>query len=313
MTGDPIIWKKQNLRELPKFRDSTGYLYLEHSTLEQDGRGIHAFHPEGMVTIPTASLSVLLLGPGTSVSHSVMKALAETGCSVMWVGEQGVRMYASGMGESRHSRRLMRQARLWAHPKSRERIIRQMYTMRFPEGLPEGLTLQQIRGREGARVRDAYARYSTAHGVKWDQRKYNRGNWDDASAINKAISSGTACLYGLSHAAILSCGYSPALGFVHTGKQLSFVYDLADLYKMEVVLPTAFREAARGPEDIDRRVRLGMRDHMTNLRLLERMANDLLTLLDDPHEGDPEDDAVGDLWDPDGDVQGGVNYGRDDA
>ncbi|PTA68495.1 type I-E CRISPR-associated endonuclease Cas1e [Deinococcus arcticus] len=307
-----VVWKKQNLRELPKFRDGTSYLYLEHSTLEQDGRSIRAFHPEGMVTIPCASLGVLLLGPGTSMSHSAMKALSDTGCSVLWVGEQGVRLYASGVGESRKSDRLMRQARLWASPRSRERIVRQMYTMRFPEGLPENLTLQQIRGREGARVRDLYARYSKAHGVKWEERKYNRGNWDAASPINKAISSGTACLYGLAHAAILSCGYSPALGFVHTGKQLSFVYDVADLYKMEVVMPVAFQEAARGGEEIDRRVRLALRDHMKQLRLLERMANDLLTLLDDRHATDPEDDDVGELWDPEGNVQGGINHDRDD-
>lgn len=305
--SNAIIWKKQNLRELPRFKDGTGYLYLEHTVLEQDDRGIRAFHPEGTLHIPIASLGVLLLGPGSTVSHSAMKALSDTGCSVLWVGEQGVRFYASGVGESRHSRRLQQQARLWANPKSRERIIRQMYTMRFPEGLPEGLSLQQIRGREGARVRDAYARYSSAYNIQWQERKYNRANWDDASPINKAISCGTACLYGLSHAAILSCGYTPALGFVHTGKQLSFVYDIADLYKMEIVLPIAFREAAHGHDDLERRVRLGMRDHMTNLRLLERMANDLLTLLDDTPD-EPDDDQVGDLWDPTGDVEGGVNH-----
>ena len=311
--SDKIIWKRQDLRELPKFRDGTSYLYLEHTVLEQDGRSIQAFHSEGMLTIPCASLGVLLLGPGSTVSHSAMKALSDTGCSVLWVGEQGVRFYASGVGESRGSARLQRQARLWAHPKSRLRIIRQMYTMRFPEGLPDDLTLPQIRGREGARVRDAYARYSRAHGVKWEERKYDRGNWDAASAINKAISSGTASLYGLAHAAILSCGYSPGLGFIHTGKQLSFVYDVADLYKMEVVMPIAFSEAARGPDDIERRVRLGLRDHIKQLRLLERMANDLLTLLDDSSPDDPGDDDIGDLWDPQGDVKGGVNHADDDT
>lgn len=312
--GNAIVWKKQNLRELPKFRDGTGYLYLEHSRLEQDDRGLRAYHPEGMINIPAASLGVLLLGPGTSVSHSAVKALSDTGCSLLWVGEQGVRLYASGIGETRSSTRLQRQVALWAHPASRQRIVRQMYAMRFPEGLPPDLSLQQIRGREGARVRDAYARYSAAHGVKWDSRQYRQNDWDRATPINKAISTGTACLYGLAHAAILSCGYSPALGFIHTGKQLSFVYDVADLYKMEVVLPVAFQEAARGPEDLERRVRTALRDHMTNLRLLERMVSDLLTLLDDRGpEDDPEGNAPGDLWDPEGDVQGGVNHARDDA
>ncbi|WP_293911205.1 type I-E CRISPR-associated endonuclease Cas1e [Deinococcus sp.] len=302
-----IIWHKQNLRELPKFRDGTGYLYLEHTRLEQDDRGVRAYHSEGMVTLPVASLSVLLLGPGCSVSHEAIKAMSNTGCSVLWVGEGGVRLYASGQGESRSALRLQRQARLWANPESRLRVVRQMYQMRFPEPLPEGLSLQQIRGREGARVRDAYARYSQAHGVKWENRQYKQQDWSQATPINKALSAGNACLYGLSHAAILATGYSPGLGFVHTGKMLSFVYDVADLYKMEVVLPTAFREAAKPGDDLERRVRTGLRDHMTNLKLLERMAADLHRLLGGD-EGEAEGTAPGDLWDPEGDVQGGINH-----
>ncbi|GMA16859.1 type I-E CRISPR-associated endonuclease Cas1 [Deinococcus metallilatus] len=308
MTGGGIIWHKQNLRELPKFRDGTTYLYLEHTRLEQDGRGVRAYHPDGMVTLPVASLSVLLLGPGCSVSHEAVKALSNTGCSLLWVGEGGVRLYASGLGETRSAVRLHRQARLWANTQSRLRVVRQMYAMRFPEGLPEDLTLQQIRGREGARVRDAYARYSKAHGVKWDARQYKMQDWDRATPLNKAVSAGNTCLYGLAHAAILATGYSPALGFVHTGKMLSFVYDVADLYKVEVVLPVAFREAATPGDDLERRVRTGLRDHMTQLRLLERMAADLHHLLggDEP---DADDLAPGDLWDPEGDVRGGVNHG----
>lgn len=305
--GNGIVWHRQNLRELPKFRDGTSYLYLEHTRLEQDGRGVRAYHPEGMVTLPVASLGVLLLGPGCSVSHEAIKALSDTGCSVLWVGEGGVRLYASGLGESRSALRLQRQARLWANPETRLRVVRQMYAMRFPGGLPEGLTLQQIRGHEGARVRDAYARYSKAYGVKWEQRQYRQADWDRATPINKALSAGNACVYGLAHAAILATGYSPALGFVHTGKMLSFVYDVADLYKIEVVLPTAFREAATPGDDLERRVRTGLRDHMTNLRLLERMAADLHHLLGGD-DMDPDPTAPGDLWDPLGDVQGGVNH-----
>lgn len=305
--GNGIVWNRQNLRELPKFRDGTSYLYLEHTRLEQDGRGVRAYHPEGMLTLPVASLGVLLLGPGCSVSHEAVKALSDTGCSLLWVGEGGVRLYACGLGESRSALRLQRQARLWANPDTRLRVVRQMYAMRFPQGLPEGLSLQQIRGHEGARVRDAYARYSAAYGVKWESRQYRQQDWNRATPINKALSAGNACLYGLAHAAILATGYSPALGFVHTGKMLSFVYDVADLYKMEVVLPVAFREAATPSEDLERRVRTGLRDHMTNLRLLERMAADLHHLLGGD-ESNPEAIAPGDLWDPEGDVRGGINH-----
>lgn len=305
------IWKRQNLRELPRFRDGTSYLYLEHTVVEQEDRAIRAFHADGMVTIPCASLGVLLLGPGSSVSHSAITALSQTGCSVIWVGEQGVRFYASGVGESRRSDRLQRQALLWADPASRLRVVRQMYAMRFPEGLPDDLTLQQIRGREGARVRDLYARYARAHGVRWKERRYDRADWDRASPINRAISSGTACLYGLAHAAILSCGLSPALGFIHTGKMLSLVYDVADLYKMEVVMPVAFAETANGDDDLDRRVRHALRDRIRESRLLERMVNDLLHLFGAQEGG--QDDTVGELWDVAGTVDGGVNHAGDGA
>ena len=307
MNGQGVVWGRQNLRELPKFRDGTTYLHLEHTRLEQDGRGVRAYHPDGMITLPAASLSVLLLGPGCSVSHEAVKALSDTGCSLLWVGEGGVRLYASGIGETRSAARLQQQARLWADPGSRLRVVRQMYTMRFPQGLPDDLTLAQIRGHEGARVRDAYARYSAAYNVKWEQRQYKQNDWNRATPINKALSAGNACVYGLAHAAILATGYSPALGFVHTGKMLSFVYDVADLYKIEVVLPIAFREAATPGDDLERRVRTGLRDHMTGLRLLERMAADLHHLLGGD-QNDPEPTAPGDLWDPEGDVQGGINH-----
>lgn len=310
--SNAIVWHKQNLRELPKFRDGTSYLYVEYTRLEQEGRGVRAYHADGMVTLPVASLGVLLLGPGTSITHEAVKALSDTGCSVLWVGEGGVRLYASGLGETRGAARFHKQVRLWADPSSRLRVVRQMYTMRFPEGLPEGLTLQQIRGREGARVRDAYARYSAAHGVKWDARQYKQRDWDRATPVNKAVSAANACLYGLAHAAILSLGYSPALGFIHTGKMLSFVYDVADLYKVEVVLPIAFRAAAEGDLDLESRVRASMRDHMTKLRLLERMANDLHGLLGGD-DLDPNVMGAGDLWDPEGHVQGGINHDRDNA
>ena len=306
-----IIWKKQNLRQLPKFRDGGSYLYLEHSRIEQDDRGVRAYHSDGMMTLPIASLSVLLVGPGVSLTSEAVKAMSDTGCSIIWVGEQGARVYASGLGETRSSRRLEQQVRLWVDGPAHLKVVREMYAMRFPEGLPDDLSLQQIRGREGARVRDAYARYAGAHGITWERREYKRTDFDDATPVNKALSAGNACLYGLAHAAILSMGYSPALGFIHTGKMLSFVYDIADLYKVEVVFPIAFSEAAHGDREIDRRVRTSLRDHMTQLHLLERISADLQRLLG-AETPDTDDTLPGDLWDPLEFVEGGVNHDRHD-
>lgn len=310
-----IIWSKQNLRELPKFRDGLSYLYLEYARIEVQDRAITVMNPSGATDVPTAALGVLLLGPGTTVTHAAMKALADGGCSVLWVGEDGTRLYAGGTGESRSSRGLQQQVRLWADPDSHLQVVRQMYSLRFPEVLPSTLTLRQIRGREGARVRDLYAQASRDSGVPWAGRSYKRDEWSRADPVNRAISAGNACLYGLAHAAILSGGYSPALGFIHTGKQLSFVYDIADLYKIDLVVPLAFEAVAELPESIEASVRTKLRQAITQQRLLERMVSDLHDLMGGVEDGRFDDDASkpGELWDPGGDVEGGVNHDGDDS
>jgi CRISPR-associated protein Cas1 len=196
--------------------------------------------------------------------------------------------------------------------------VLRLYRLRFPEPLPPHLTLEQIRGLEGVRVRDTYARWSKETGIPWKGRKYDRGAWQAADAVNRALSAGAACLYGLAHAAIVSLGFSPALGFIHTGKLLSFVYDVADLYKAEYLVPAAFRSAAEGSGSVETRVRKKLREAMRQGRLLERMAEHLLGLFSDlglPEGGDRvEEDPTrpGTLWDPAGEVEGGVAYGGDD-
>ena len=316
LNSQRLIWSRQNLRELPKFRDGLSYLYLEYSRVEVQDRAITVLNPDGATDVPTAALGVLLLGPGTTVTHAAMKSLADGGCSVLWVGEDGTRFYAGGVGESRSSRGLQQQVRLWSDPDSHLQVVRKMYGLRFPEVLPDDLTLRQIRGREGARVRDIYARASRESYVPWEGRSYKREDWNKADPVNRAISAGNACLYGLAHAAILSGGYSPALGFVHTGKQLSFVYDIADLYKTELVVPLAFESVADLPENIEAQVRGKLRQAIKEQRLLERMVGDLQGLMGTVAEDSAfDDDAAkpGDLWDPEGSVQGGVNHDGDDS
>ena len=307
----------RNLRELPKFRDGLSYLYIERGRIESDAKAIAWYGEEGKVSVPAAALGVLMLGPGTSIIHEAVKALADNGCLINWVGEAGVRFYAGGAGETRSSANLMRQAAWWADPGKHLQVVRRMYTMRFDEPLSPDLSLEQIRGKEGVRVRTVYAQASREWGVPWRGRSYRRGSWGDADPVNRALSAGAACLYGVCHTAILSAGYSPALGFVHTGKQLSFVYDIADLYKTEVLVPVAFRLVAESDEGIESRVRHHLRDAMREAGLLERVVDDLHSLFsNDAEKGERFADdgaAPGELWDPEGSVAGGVSYGRDDA
>ena len=318
----------RDLHELPKFRDGLSYLYLERGRIEQAQKAVEFFNQEGRVMVPVASLAVLMLGPGTAITHEAIKTLADNGVVTLWVGEAGVRYYAHGSGETRKGYRLLRQADLVCAPAQRLEVVRRMYAYRFDEDLDPTLTLQQIRGKEGARVRKVYAEASKNFGVPWNGRFYSRNYWHITDPVNRALSAANACLNGLCHAAILSAGYAPGLGFIHTGKHLSFVYDIADLYKANLTVPLAFKLTAESTEKLETRVRQACRDLFQQERLLGSIIDDIDRLLDLPADldiGTDEPDGEGDydtdmalpsgLWSPDDELgantPGGVNYGGD--
>jgi CRISPR-associated protein Cas1 len=259
-----------------------------------------------------------MLGPGATITHAAVKALAETGCMIQWCGEKGVRVYGVGLGETRSSRNLLRQAFAWADASLRLKLVRRMYALRFEEEVDENLSLQQLRRREGIRVRAAYLEAARLTGIEWKGRNYDRANWKQADPVNHALSCANSCLYGLCHSAIVAAGYSPAIGFIHTGKALSFVYDIADLYKTATTIPAAFAAAQGDPKDLEGKVRRSMRDLFFEERLLERILPDLAGLFEGIGENvdasldsliDAEDALPTGLWDPvAGRVEGGVNY-----
>ena len=304
----------QDLHVLPKFSDGWSYLYVEHCRVDQEERAIAVHDQAGKVPVPCANLALLMLGPGVSITHAAISVLADHGCLVAWCGEEGVRFYAVGMGETRNAANFLHQARMWAHTGYRMEVVRRMYQLRFSEKFDPGLTLQQIRGMEGVRVRDAYAKAAQDTGVTWSGRSYRRDEWSTADPVNRALSTANSCLYGICHAAIVSAGFSPALGFIHTGKMLSFVYDVADLYKTEVTVLIAFRAAAEGKGPLERQVRITCRDQFVSTRLLERIIPDIQAALMVPKQGavgdaapfDQDAAAPGFLWDPsEGEVEGG--------
>lgn len=306
----------RDLHSLPKVRDSWTYLYVEHKRIDQEDKAIALHDAAGKVSVPCASLMTLLLGPGTSITHAAIKTLAECGCLVLWTGEGAVRFYAEGMGETRSAASTLHQARLVSDPALRLQVVRRLYEMRFPEPLDAGLSLQQIRGKEGIRVREAYSRASREYGVTWNGRSYKRDRWDTADPVNRALSAANSCLYGICHAAIVSAGYSPALGFIHTGKMLSFVYDIADLYKTELTVPIAFQAATDSAAGIETRVRRSCRDVFYAGNLAKRLIPDIEQALsvagpvpEIADELDAEVEPPGELWDPDeGTTKGGTNW-----
>lgn len=303
---------KSNLRALPKFRDGLSFVYLEHAVIERDSYSLAVFRENGRLNLPVSAIGCLLLGPGTRLTHAAMIVLAEVGCAVAWVGETGVRFYAGGTGKSRSSRNLEAQARAFADPTLHMNVVRRLYSRRFPEPLPEKLTLQQIRGREGVRVRDAYAAAANAYGVPWKGRAYKQTDWSSADPVNRALSAGNACLYGLCHAALLATGFSPGLGFIHVGKQLSFVYDISDLYKVEVVIPAAF-EAAGGHAKPEVAVRAMVRQKIADGKMLGRIVRDLAWIfeLQDVDNASEDGSGPGELWDINQTVKGGQSHAGD--
>lgn len=313
----------KDLHLLPKVRDSLSYLYIERGKIDRDAKAIAVHDERGKTAVPCAAITTLMLGPGTTITHAAIQTLADNGCLVVWTGEEGVRFYAQGMGETRSSQRLLRQSWLANDPQRRLAVVVRMYRARFrgdAEPMDATATIEQLRGREGVRVRDAYAQASRETGVPWQGRSYRRDDWGAADPINRALSCANACLYGICQAAIVSGGYSPALGFIHTGKMLSFVYDIADLYKADLTIPVAFRTVADGTDDLERRVRYRCRDIFHESRLLQRMLPDIDRVLNigeadtdsDVREMDVDAALPSGLWDPvHGTVEGGVNRADD--
>ncbi len=302
---------RPELQDLPQIRDRMTFLYLERCQLSRQDSAITVLDDEGIIYIPAAAVSVLLLGPGTTVTHRAMELIGDAGVSIVWVGEHGVRYYAGGRPLTHRSGLLIRQAALVSDKKQHLQVVRKMYQLRFPGEDISLLTLPQLRGREGARVREVYRRAAEEWGVEWNGREYDPENFAGSNPVNQALSAGHVCLYGLAHAVIAAMGCAPGLGFVHVGHEKSFVYDVADLYKAEVTIPIAFEIAAEQPEDLPAVVRRRVRDAMVQQHILERMVHDIKYLL--AAEDEPPEDGGNEvrLWNNQREaVANGISYGK---
>ncbi len=302
------------LPELVRAQDRLSFLYLERCVVHRESNAITAQDDRGITHIPAAGIGALLLGPGTRVTHQAMMLIAESGATAVWVGEHGVRYYAHGRSLSRSTKLLQAQAAAVSNRHSRLRVARQMYAMRFPDEDTSRLTMQQLRGREGARIRRVYREQARRTGVVWDRRDYDPNDFASGDPVNQALSAANTALYGVVHAVIVSLGCSPGLGFIHTGNERSFVYDIADLYKAELTIPTAFDVVASRPSDIAAETRRAIRDRIYGGAFLERCVKDIRRLLV-PEEAEKAasdsfwDEDVVRLWDEYGDeVAAGVNY-----
>jgi CRISPR-associated protein Cas1 len=259
------------LKPLP-IKERVSLVFVEYGEIDVLDGAFVVLDKTGIRThIPVGSVACLMLEPGTRVSHAAASLAARVGTLLIWIGEAGVRLYASGQPGGARSDRLLYQAKLALDEQARLKVVRRMYGFRFGEEPPAKRSIEQLRGIEGARVRREYQLLAQKFDVPWTGRDYDPVDWGAANPVNRALSCATSCLYGLSEAAILAAGYAPAVGFIHTGKALSFVYDIADLFKFETVVPHAFRLAAKPTHELERQVRHACRDVFRQTRLLERI------------------------------------------
>lgn len=274
------IFEKPPLDTLATARDRWTPLYLEHGRLEVDDSSVKWIAKDGsVVRIPVATVSAIILGPGTTLTHAAVKACADCNTPLFWMGEDGMRFYAFGIAPNHANSMARKHATLWANPKERARIAREMFRFRFEDGEIEAATIQQLRGMEGKRVKIEYARLGREHGVTWKGRNYNDQNWDMSDGVNRALSATNASLYALTAAVVCSMGFLPQLGFVHDAGTLPFIYDIADLYKHETSWPAAFEAIAIDPRDDGRLARKKLKERIESTRLLKRMPEDLKRLL----------------------------------
>lgn len=300
------------LKPIP-IKERSSIIFLQYGELDVIDNAFVLVDTNGVrVQIPVGGLACLMLEPGTRVSHAAVALAARVGCLLVWVGEAGVRLYAVGQPGGARADRLLYQAKLALDETARLNVVREMYRRRFDEDPPERRSIEQLRGIEGARVRELYKLMAQKYRVNWSRRNYDRREWEAADLPNRCLSSATACLYGLTEAAILAAGYAPAIGFLHRGKPLSFVYDIADIWKFETVVPAAFETAARigkGRGDgspPEHQVRIACRDQFRRTGILDKIIPAIAEILSsgglEPPQDAPEaaapaipmEDAAGD-------------------
>lgn len=263
-------------RPIP-LKDRASLVFVERAQLDvQDGAFVSVGADGSRTHIPVGELVCLMLEPGARISHAAVALAGRTGTLRTWVGEAGVRLYSAGQPGGARADRLLWQARIALDEAARLRVVRHMYQLRFGDEAPSRRSIDQLRGIKSVRVQESYALLARQHGVDWRRRSYDPADWEAGDVPNCCLSAATACLHGLTEAAVLAAGYAPAIGFLHTGKPLSFVYDIADIWKLDTVVPEAFRIAglhAKGRLDMvpDRAVRLACRDAFRRTRLLSKI------------------------------------------
>jgi len=274
------VFEKPPIEALTPARERWTPLYLEHGRLEVDDASVKWIGADRTVLrIPVATVSVLMLGPGTTVTHAAVKACADSNTPICWVGEDGLRFYACGASATHDNANARHHAAAHASRTKRIEIARRMFARRFPQEEVAEKRVEELRGMEGKRVKALYAEMGMRFGVTWKGRNYSPTNWHMADNINRAVSTANAALYALCTAVVCSMGYLPQLGFIHDGGTLPFVFDMADIYKPETTLPAAFQAVSLNQDATEKETLGLLKAKIEQTRLLKRIPEDIRELL----------------------------------
>lgn len=264
---------------LPTAADRVGVLHLEHAKIHTRNNCVVATTSDTSLLIPTATLTAIFLGPGTSLTHSAAAIIADDAVTVVWVGSGVVRSYSTINPLAVRADLFHAQVAAWADRQQRLATARRLYSLRFPDDQPATMTMAELRAAEGRRVRDLYRSRAADHNVTWVRRDTD---WDRCDDLNKAITTAYQALYGAALAVIQALGLHPGLGFIHTGKQHAFAYDLADLYKSTIGLNVALATYAEKPTNIEKATRTTMNRALRQDKILPAMIADVHTVIDAP-------------------------------
>ncbi len=270
--------------------DRHGLLWLGRGALTaEDGtlRFVCAGGPNlaaGDYAIPFQMVSMILLGPGSTVSHDVLRLLARHGTGLVAVGEDGVRLYSAPPLGADDSRIARRQARMWADAEdARLSIARRLYAWRLGEVLPHR-DIAVLRGIEGARMKQMYQLLAQRHGIQWRGRHYDRQNPDAADLPNQAINHAATAVEAAASIAVAALSAIPQLGFIHEDSANAFILDIADLFRDEITIPVAFQAvhlSEKQPEiALERHVRRLAGRTLREKEVIERMIDHIKELFD---------------------------------
>lgn len=276
--------------------DRHGLVWLDRGRLEvEDGclRFVTAGGgelPAGDYQIPHQAVSIVLLGPGSSVTHDALRLLARHGCALAAIGEGGVRFYTAPPLLPDSSAVARAQVRLWADRETRMEVARAMYAIRFGD-IVRTRDIEVLRGREGAHIKESYQLAADRFGIPWHGRRYDRANPNAGDSPNQAINHASSAMTAAASIAVASVAAIPQLGFVHEDSGQSFVLDIADLYRHDILLEIAFgaaKEADRTGTPVERLVRRRAAKLFHRKSIIPSMI-DRIKILVGVSDGDAED------------------------